>query len=382
MAHRVLFVSHQSGLRHGGAILNLIRTVERLDRNLFQPVVAVPQGGTLAQELRQRNIPVLIFPMQHLSRRPVNIIRILRDSMVTIPRLSLALRREKISLVHVNSLWNIYGAPAAKLAGIPAVWHIREMPAMGLSTRLLHFWVRAWADWTICISKAVARDWSHGQGKSSKLAVIYDGIDAKGYGETIGFPLQSMQERLDLPLDSAWVIGTVGSLTWRKGVDIFLQAAARVLQQDGSGAFVIAGSGMLEEELKRLSRQVGVNAKVRFLGHISENEMARLYRVLDIFALASFNEPYGMVLLEAMACGKPVVATKVGGIPEIVVDSETGLLVPPKDPEALSEAMLTLLRNPDLCRRMGDAGRRRVKQNFTWDRTMAQLQGLYAELLQ
>jgi len=147
---------------------------------------------------------------------------------------------------------------------------------------------------------------------------------------------------------------------------------------------VITGGGDLTEtlRLRRLAYRLGVHDSLIMLGHVSHEKMPHVYSISDVVVLPSLREGTPLVLLEAMACGKPVVATRVGGIPEIVKHGENGLLVRPKDIEGLSKAILTLLEDPDLREEMGKKARRRAVKEFDWDIKADEVIRVYKEVLQ
>ena len=166
---------------------------------------------------------------------------------------------------------------------------------------------------------------------------------------------------------------------WKRGNEQLLEAAALVRQAIPSATLVVVGDGPLRPALEARAQELGLNGSVRFLGAVPQ--AARLIPHFDVFVLSSVWEGMSNSLLEAMAAGRPVVATRVGGNPEVVVDGETGLLVPPRDARALADATVRLLRDRELARRFGDAGRRRVESQFTLERMVHRMEDLYDDLL-
>lgn len=183
--------------------------------------------------------------------------------------------------------------------------------------------------------------------------------------------------------DDVFTVGVVARLEKAKGIEWLIRAVARIAAEAGSSngriCCVIVGTGSEEESLRALARSVGVAERVRFAGYIPH--AARMMETFDLFVLPSIEEPFGLVCVEAMASELPVVATRVGGIPEIVKDGETGLLVPPADDEALAKAILRLASDPGLRRRMGEAGRRRFLEFFTAEAMARKTVELYERVL-
>ena len=175
------------------------------------------------------------------------------------------------------------------------------------------------------------------------------------------------------------MVGIIGRLTVVKGHRYFLQGAAQVLQTIPHCKFLVIGDGPLRSDLELLANDLGISDSVRFLGY--RDDIPELLAVVDISVLTSIREGTSMVLLESMAAGKPIVATDVGGTPEVVIDGEVGILVPPKDAAALAKALITLLSDPCLASRMEMSGRQRVQAKFSLRKSVDRLEALYDELV-
>jgi glycosyltransferase involved in cell wall biosynthesis len=190
----------------------------------------------------------------------------------------------------------------------------------------------------------------------------------------------AMKAELGIPSNSK-VVGVVGRISEQKAQDDFIRAARIIEQDEPETVFLIVGAAndpALLERLQRLTIELGVDEKVRFVGHVTD--MPRIYAALDVLVLPSRWEGFGLVLVEAMAAGKPIVATRVGGIPEVVVDGETALLVPPSDPAAIAAAVVSLLTDPERARAMGRCGVERAGL-FAWKHAADRLDDLYSRLL-
>ena len=180
-----------------------------------------------------------------------------------------------------------------------------------------------------------------------------------------------LRRQLDIPANAV-VIGICSRLAPSKGQDEFLRAAARVLEQAPDTWFVVAGDDSIEdgnrgyqERLKALAVSLGIAHRVKFLGFCEE--MAPVYRTIDVCVDAAWEEAFGMVVIEPMVFGKPVIATNAGGIREIVENNQNGLLVQPKNVEALAEGMLALVLDPSLRKRLGERAREVVSERFDAD---------------
>jgi glycosyltransferase involved in cell wall biosynthesis len=174
-------------------------------------------------------------------------------------------------------------------------------------------------------------------------------------------------------------VGIVARLVPIKRHEWFLEAAVKVTQRYPGCQFLLVGDGERRQELEEFVRQLGLDGQVRFLGW--QRDLERIYADLDLVALTSANEGSPVSLIEAMAAGRPVVSTRVGGVPDLVENGVAGLLVPPGDPAALAEAMTTLLADPQRRRLMGQAGRERVYPALSAQRLVRDIDQLYTNLL-
>ena len=175
------------------------------------------------------------------------------------------------------------------------------------------------------------------------------------------------------------VVGTAGPLEAVKGFPFFLGAAARVLATGREVEFVIAGAGPEEDNLRRLSRQLDIAEHVTFVPNLLDFSAA--LEAMDLFCLPSLQQGIGTIMLEAMALGRPVIATRVGGVYRVVREGDTGLLVPPSDSAKLAERIMELLDDPERARRVGEAARREVEQEFSVDQMVRRTAGIYRSVL-
>jgi glycosyltransferase involved in cell wall biosynthesis len=175
------------------------------------------------------------------------------------------------------------------------------------------------------------------------------------------------------------IVGTARRLHPEKGGHYdFLQAATLVLKKNPNVKFLIAGDGPLRKELEYKAKELNISEKIIFTGF--RRDIENIYSILDIFVLPSTWEPFGNALIEAMSFATPCVGTKVGGIPEIIIDGETGILIPAENFQKLAEAIIYLLENPDVAKRMGEAGRERVRNYFTPERLAFEMEQVYFSL--
>jgi glycosyltransferase involved in cell wall biosynthesis len=290
-------------------------------------------------------------------------------------RLARLLRARGVALVHVNDSDDAaIAALACRLVDIPCVAHMRSEMAPGKFRKLR----LQWPDLLMAVSEGVRQKAIQGGLSPERIVTVYSGVDpgrvrATGEGRRIRQAYGLSPETL--------VIGSVANIAPKKGYDVLIRAVAKARGEIDDLACLLIGAddhGM-RAGLERLGDSLGLDGRLRFAGF--QEEVVPYLDAMDLFVLASVDEGFGIVLLEAMACGRPVIATVVDGPPEIVEDGRSGLLVPPGDPEALAKALVELLLDPSRRASLGAYGRGRVETVFSLDSQMRTLTGLYDHLL-
>ncbi len=365
------------GFTVGGAEQLILMTAPRLRRAGFEVTVACLKGwGPLGDELQAAGIRALALG----ARTPID----LRAA----GRLISLLRRERIQIVHAHLfLANVVARLLGRLSASPVVitTHHDTDVWMGRRHRLLERATAPLSDAVVTCSEAVRQYALATYGLRPGLVqtlrnaiVIPEGrADAEGRERLRRLFRAGPEER---------VIATVGRLDEpKKGLAVFLRAAgqlARELQrveEVPKVRFVLVGEGPARPGLEALAREQGIEHFTTFLGE--RRDVTDLMEAFDLFVQPSLWEGFGVTLLEAMAAGLPVVASRVGGIPEIVSDGETGCLVAPGDADGLAAECFRLLRDPGLAARMGRAGRARLEENFDIERLVEETAALYRDLL-
>lgn len=283
------------------------------------------------------------------------------------------IREYGVRIVHANSgAPNQWLVPATRRARIPLLAHLHAIYGFKeRTTLLLHQ-----APVIVGCSTAVIKPFRADGIPESRLRVIYNGVDPErlGVGEARG-----LRRSLGVAQEAILIV-SVGALIRLKGFDIVIRAL-QVLRTRGVDAHLaIVGDGPEHDALQSLAADLGLKDRVHLLGEV-DNVGAILRDAADVVAIASSVESFGLVAAEAGAVGRPVIATRVGGISEIVEDRVTGLLVTAGDPTAFADALDLLAKSPSLRRSLGDAGASRVLSRFTSDRTASSFFGLYAELI-
>lgn len=384
---RVLYL--QSNSEIGGSDVSLLRIVEGLDRSRFRPVVVLPSHGPLTKPLEERGAKVVVVgAMLKLTTRkgPLYHVRFLANYPRAVARLARVIRRERIDLVHTNTLHNLYGYAAALRARRPHVWHVREIVSQSAAVRRAEvFLARRFADRIVTVSAAAADMFRSGGECPPQLRVVWDGVNLTR------FHPRNRGDRVRAELgieDEAPLVGLVGRLDHCKGVEVFLRAAALCREEFPGARYVVCGGEVEGQEevgrgARRLARELGLTDAVSFTGwRYGPDDMPEVHAALNVLVSSSTApESFGLVLIEAMATGRPVVATNHGGPREVCVEGETALLVPPGDPRRTADAVLELLRDPARARAMGRAGRERAERHFDERRHSRELQLLYEEVL-
>ena len=386
----VLYVNSSNELY--GVDRCLLRLVEQLDSDRYRPHVAlpndVPYQGLLGRRLEALGVPRFEIKLGVLRRRYSSLHGIVLLGWRTIfSALQLAryCRTHQVQLIHSNSTAVFSGGLAAKLAGVPHVWHVHEtivenaMLLRAIAWMLAHF-----ADIALAVSGPTRDNLvSANRNLRKTVRVLYNGIDPE--------PFLNVDEDAVVAWRQAWgvgdggtLIGTIGRLSARKGQREFIQAAALVAEQCADVHFTLVGDTIPGEErrlseLQELARELGIQSKVHWVDF--QPDVSCVLNAFDVFVLPSIlPESFPTVVLEAMAAGKPVVATTAGGTVEQVEEGVTGLLVQPGDPHGLAQVLISLSASPNQRVAMGRAGRERLLQEFTVDKYVEGVEAVYREL--
>ena len=368
----VLFVQgyqDRAGLLGGGQI-SLLQLMGGLDRKRFQPRLACPEGK-LVTYARQSGIETVRLTFPPLGSGALS------GWAATIRGLARVIKSEGVRLIHANDPRGMaYAGLVGRLCRVPVLWHVRTVnPNRALERLMSHL-----ASGIVVVSEAVGRRF--GRTASGKVQVIYNGVDVSGV-----IPRRDVRAvRREFSFEGRQVVGVVARLIPWKGHRAFLEAASLVAEKRQGVGFLIVGGDVSPEERYRgelvaLADRLGLGRQVVFTGF--REDVPDLLASLDVLVLPSLLEdPLPRVVLEAMALSRPVVASAVGGIPEIVVDGKTGFLVPPGAPPRMAEAIVALLEDPALATKMGEAGRNRVETRFSLQSHVTAVQAFYERLLE
>ena len=358
----LLFTTYH--LNQGGVEQIILTYAKGLDSTKYKITVACLEGGTIAKEIAA------------LSGISVNVIQTKSRVMRFLEFLAIA-RKTNPMLVHNQASW--YGLIVGYLVGAKCVEMVQSVYQwLNWHERIRYGIYCLFADKIVAVSEAVQEFTLIYFPFMSrrKFKVIYNSVDPKAFTQVnTGISLRAKHE---VPLQSV-VVGFVGRLTEQKGVTYFLQAASAISQKRNDCRFIIVGDGELRDELQEYAKNLNLE-NIVFAGY--QRDVPAYLAMFDIFVLPSLWEGLPVALVEAMAAGKPVVATAVSGTPEVVTDGETGFLVEPKNADQLAERITRLIEDPSLRDRMGRAARIRVKEKFSAATMIRATEQLYQELLE
>lgn len=358
-------------LSTGGAQTVLSHLLSHLDRRRFEPVVVClyNDDGAPAQQIKQWGILVIGLGMTRKWR------------IDAVWRLYKVLRRHRPTILHTWMFHaNVLGRIIGKLATVPIIITSRH------SIRIGGQWRERLKGWTVKLDDKIiavcdmARqlEIENARAPADKVVVIHNSIDWRKFADADPLIGATVRQTLHIP-PIVPLIGAVGRLTPAKGFDILLQSFAEVHRQMPDAHLLLVGDGSLRPHLENLVSQMHLADRVIFTG--TRKDVPHLLKTLDIFILSSQWEGLPNTILEAMAAGVPVVATTVGGVPEVITHPQNGWLIPPNNAAALTDAIIYLLRHPAERRRLSTNGQMRVKTAFDAELAAQQTFRLYQTLI-
>lgn len=342
----------------------ILEICRRIDRSAYSPsVCSFFENGKLSEEFIKMNVPVYTVPKK-------------RNLDWTLPfRLAKLFKKTNVDIVHTHnpSVW-LYGGIAAKIAGIPLI-HTEHTSSdynavrWGRIERFLSFFTQK----ITSVSESVAEFMIENEGISRKIVqVIHNGVKSEDYDIAVN----RKNKRNDLGLaENDFVFINVARFYPNKDHSTLLRSFSLMLKKNPGCKLLLAGDGPLKESAIKEAAAYGLNGNVKFLGN--RRDISEILKVSDVFVLSSIKEGLPIVILEAMASGLPVIATRVDGNTEVVNHDETGFIVPASDPNALSEMMIHVQLDKKKSVEMGQKGRQRVKKYFTFEKMVGEYRKLY-----
>ncbi|WP_263840189.1 glycosyltransferase family 4 protein [Salinibacter sp.] len=320
------------------------------------------------------DVPLEHLRTRHKFPRVGSSIRVLRDAR-RLHRLISQIQPDVVNC-HFASFYSLYFCALKFLHGYKLVISVHGRDVKGGTNplqRLIRPWILRAADYVTGVSSALEARAQECAGEPLRSSTIYNGVDIN-YWKSVEESKKKCPSCSHKP-----VIANVGALRNVKGQDILLHAFARLRASEVEAQLWLVGDGQRRDELEHLASQLEIEDHVTFHGWCSRDEVRETLRESTVFAFPSRNEGFGMAALEAMAAGTPVVASKVGGLPEIITSSEEGRLVSSEDPEQLAGALKEVLRTPEIQKRLARGARRRAR-DFQWESTIEQYEELFLSL--
>jgi glycosyltransferase involved in cell wall biosynthesis len=367
----ILFVI--DGLEFGGGERVFLQLATGL-KNRYRVSVATNTNGRFAYELARLGIELFSVNMsKKLTLKPIRQIRdIIRDN--------------NIDLVHSQGARaDFFARLAGRMAKVSNILCTIAMPVEGFEVGRLRKTMYRFLDWLseryvkkfIVVSDSLREALTEGRGIPSQSVVkIYNGIELDHYQPDLNET--TLRSQWAIP-PSAPLVGAIGRMVWQKGFNYFIKAIPELLQVEPSARFVVVGEGPLKEDLEVLAHDLDVKDHVIFPGFT--RRIREALASMDVLVVPSVLEGFPIVTLEAMAMGKPIVATNIHGITEQISDSKEGILVPPEDPKALTTAILRLLHDKELSARLGLAALTKVERCFSIDTMVSETEKVYLSLL-
>ena len=385
---KILFYNHTGQVSGAERVLQMI--LNDLDRERYQCVVACPENSKLFELMnfageRTRALRLL---EARFTWRPDLLLRYLLSFVQVIRDARSVVVSEAPDAIHANSIRaGIVMAAATLGLRVPVIWHGHDiLPRHPLSTIVRLFALLSARNRILAVSQAVVTGFRglmlKSFGRRVPIRVIHNAVDLERFkpnSET------RVTTRAALGLtDAQSVIGMVGQLTSRKGQLELIESFARVARQIPDAVLLIVGEPLFNrdeeyaEELRRTAASLGIGDRVRFLG--ARGDVPQLMQAMDVLVVNSHEEPFALTVLEGLASGVAVVATAVGGTPEMITNGENGRLVPARDNKALAESLITLLQEPELRAWLGHNARKVAEARFSTNRFLREVDAFYMQL--
>jgi glycosyltransferase involved in cell wall biosynthesis len=359
---------------YGGGERYLELLFERLDRTRYRGLLICPEPGPFVMRMNERGVETHLVHLAPLF------------NPIALWRLTQLLARERVTILQTHGARaNFYGRIAGRLAGVPVIISTVHNSLKDYEVRSLRRWFYTFllrltlplVHQIICVSDANRRDLiEECPATEAKTQTVYNGVDPSA------FPLQPdcQKVRRELGMTEGPVLVMIARLTEAKGHCYLLQALPCLLETWPQLCCVCVGDGELHDQLHRLTVELSVERSCRFIG--VREDIADILAAADVVVLPSLSEGFPFVLLEALAMGCSVVASRVNGVPELIEDHKTGLLVPARDSQALTAAIREVLSDPIAASKMGAAGRAVVRERFTVDQMVANTTAIFDAAMQ
>lgn len=361
------------GLEFGGGERVFLQLVSGL-RDHYSVFAATHTTGRFAYELGR--IGIELFPVDMSKQLTLNPIRQIKN----------IIRNNAIDLVHSQGARaDFFARLAGRIANAPNIVCTIAMPVEGFEVKPLRKTIYRFMDRLsgryvkkfIAVSESLRKALTEERGiASERVVTIYNGIELDKYHPNL--KETSLRDQWDIAPETP-VVGAIGRMVWQKGFEFFIKAIPKILEVTPDARFLLVGDGSLRPDLENLARELDVYDRVIFTGFRSD--IQQLLSTLDVLVVPSLLEGFPMITLEAMAMATPVVATRIHGITEQIVDGKEGILIPPRNPEALATAVQRLITDKQLGTNLGTAARSRVESFFSIATMVRETKQVYSSLL-
>ena len=382
---KILYIQAHSD-KIAGAELCLLNLIKRIDRNKFEPIVLLYNKANLADALEELGAGVIVKELGTISRsyNPIRLIRFMGYLISGVYAVCRIIRKHKVDIIHCNqNVCIFYAVLAGCLTGAKCIWHVRNRVSnFGIIGTLLYRLTYK----VICVSDSIKSPFVKTFSDAKlKVQTIYDGFPEAE--ETTDEMLVKLKDEFCISGNNK-IIGTVGRITRWKGQDCFLRAGSILVKKYPDLKIVIVGdcaegtkaeyaeSNKFKKELRNLAVELGLSANVIFTGF--REDAWQIIKFFDVFVLPSIEEPFGMVLLEAMLQGAPIVATNAGGVPEIIDDGREGFLVVPGQPWEMADAIEKILVSRETAKMLTKNAFKKLHDKFCIKTSIENMESIYA----
>lgn len=381
---RLVYVNHTGNV--SGAERVLLDLLCGLDRSYYEPYVLCPTSGRLVEELEAAKVPCLPLPAVNVrfSMRPDSLVRSFFPFWKTIATLRRLIMELQPDLVHANTVRSGIAASLATIGTrIPVVWHVHDiLPNHILSSGIRMFAYLSRRTQIVAVSHATAREFCGALQFGSRVRTIHNGVNLDRFPLKSGYDLIFRKKELDIS-DNVFLVCAVGQICARKGLRELLEAFLLVAKRAPHIHLAFVGRTVFKHEegyrdsLLAAAAASSVTERIHFTGELKD--VAQILRASDLLVLNSLQEPFGLVLVEAMSSGTPVLATRVGGIPEIVTDGGNGWLVEKGDTTGLATKLFELSQNRSQLEQAAQQALKITCPQFSLQRCYRQIHRFYSE---
>ena len=387
MSTHSIIIIHPFAQDISGPDESIVTSLKYIDKQAFEFHLWLPKNSPYLSRYKELGVKTLETSIPAIRRNynPLFWLKFIILNLWQCLHLWRYIKNHNIEAVHINMETVLFPALSAKIASIPVIYHVRGTSfyhPIWLG-KILCKYIERLSEKIVCISGAVAELFD--EQRNSQVITLYNPIADDFFDADTAVADQPLKEWC---ATFKTIIGSVGRINPRKNYEMIIRAAAQVIQQDGSCAFIIVGGcattaeEMYYKKLKSMCRDLAIENQVYFTGAITNTkQLAATYALMDVSCLMSHSEGFGRVLAEAAAVGVPTIGANLGGIQEVIIENETGFLVPANDDKQLATAILKLLSNKEKLLRLADNAQKNAKSRFAGEMQVKKLQKIYTQVV-